>query len=129
MPVEVGAVYQNTSNVVIIDDAWTSLIGGPKQVVGLTIGPIMTFLDIQGYVLNLSKEDARIRIVVDGTEVAQGSPENPLMYVAPVPTSIPPLSTHTVDFQARALECVETAFAGPVGFVVLDLIPILPPPI
>jgi hypothetical protein len=122
MPLDIGFAYQNTSTQTVVDDAWTSLIGGPTQLLGLTVGPVATLVELKGYVLNLSKDEARTRIVVDGTEVAQGSPENPLMYVAAFPTTT--IGFHTVDFQAIALECAELAFAGPVGFTAIDFITI-----
>ena len=124
MPLDIGFAYQNTNTQTIIDDNWTSLINGPTQLLGLTVGPIATLVELKGYVLNLSKDDAKIRIVIDGTEVAQGSPENPLMYVASFLNTT--IGFHTVDFQAKALECVDLAFAGPVGFTAIDFITVLP---
>jgi len=120
MALLLGGAFTTTLTTTITDDAWTSLIGGPTQVLGLTVGPIATLVELKGYVLNLAKEDGRIRIVVDGVEVAQGSPENPLMYIASFPTTVAAL--HTVDFQARATECAEVAFCGPTGFSIIDLI-------
>lgn len=120
MPLGVGFAFQSTDNMVLVDEAWSSLIGGPTQLLGLTVGPIATLVELKGYVLNLSEDDAKIRIVIDGTEVAQGSPENPLMYVAAFPTTV--VGVHTIDFQAKALDGVEQAFAGPVGFTAIDFL-------
>src|ERR1044071_358018 len=104
MPVVVDVAYASTADTTVTDDAWTSLVGGPHPVVGL--GNVVTIL---GYVLGLDDDDADIRFVVDGTEVAKGSPTAPLMY-----NQLLSIGAHTIDFQALATEDHDVT-AGPRG--------------
>lgn len=111
MAVLTMVAFESLADTTLDDDNWTSLVGGPQTVVGT--GTVVTIL---GYVLNLDEHDARIRFVIDGTEVVKGSPGSPLMYNA-----LLAVGTHTIDFQGIATED-ETTIAGPRGLTVLNLL-------
>jgi hypothetical protein len=111
MAVLTVVAFDSVQDVTLNDDSWTSLIGTPDTVVGT--GTVMM---IQGYVLNLNGRNSRIRFTIDGTEVIKGSPDAPLMYNATLS-----VGTHTIDFQAIAMED-EEATAGPHGLTVLNLL-------
>jgi hypothetical protein len=108
--------FTSTLSSMVMDDVWTSLVGGP-----LTVNGLGFVAQLQGYVLGLG-EGARIRFVIDGTEVVKASPLFGLTYM-----QLLPVGTHTVDFQAIGSgDGDEPDQAGPRGLSVVDLGVVVP---